>query len=386
MLAEAGETGLIVGARELMNSLDESSMAEVKAAIAAEPWLQERYDVGEKYIRTADKRISFEFIGLRHNLDSVKSKSKIHIFWVDEAEPVTETAWQKAVPSVREENSEIWVTWNPERKQSATHKRFRETPPASCKIVALNYRDNPKFPGVLEMERADDLLKRPDQYEHIWEGAFRTIIEGAYFAKHLAEARRDNRIGRVAKDPLMTMRAVWDIGGTGMKSDATAIWIVQFIGREIRILDYYEAVGQDLATHVAWLRSKGYEKALCVLPHDGAAHEKVYATTYEGSLRQAGFDVKVIKNQGNGAAMIRVEAARRLFPMMWFNEETTKGGLEAIGWYHEKRNEDRTIGLGPEHDWSSHGADAFGLIAVSYEQPTDKKNDDWSKFRHGAYV
>lgn len=367
-LSQSGETGVIVCGREFMNSLDESSMAEVKAAIASEPWLAEHYDVGEKYIRTKDRRISFVFIGLRHNLDSIKSKSKIHLLWVDEAEPVSETAWIKTIPTVREHGSEIWITWNPERKNSATHKRFREDPPDHSKIVEINYTDNPWFPDVLEKERLNDLHKRPDQYAHIWDGDFVTVVEGAYYAQALAEARRENRIGNVAIDPLMTVRAIWDIGGTGAKADATAIWICQFVDREIRFLNYYEAVGQPLSTHVNWLRENKYGNALCILPHDGVNGEKVYAVTYEGALRGAGFEVRVVPNQGPGAAMQRVQAARRLFPRMWFDTKC-QGGIEAIGWYHEKRDEERMIGLGPNHDWSSHGADAFGLTAIVYDEP-----------------
>src|SRR6185369_14380760 len=113
-------------------------------------------------------------------LDSVKSKARIRLLWADEADPVSETAWSKTVPSVREEDSEIWVTWNPERKNSATHKRFRLDPPARSKIVEINWRDNPWFPAVLERKRLEDLTKRPDQYDHVWEGAFRTVMEGAY--------------------------------------------------------------------------------------------------------------------------------------------------------------------------------------------------------------
>ena len=68
--------------------------------------------------------------------------------------------------------------------------------------------------------------------------------------------------------------------------------------------------------------------------------------------------------------MQRVEAARRLFPSIWFNASTTEPGRDALGWYHEKRSDDeRAIGLGPNHDWSSHGADAFGLMCVAYEEP-----------------
>lgn len=368
--AQANKPGVIVCGREFMNSLDESSLAEVRGAIESEPWLAERYDVGEKYIRTRDHRIEFAFIGLRHNLDSIKSKARIRLLWVDEAEPVSDTAWNKADNTVREEGSEVWVTWNPERKNSATHKRFRADAPPESKFVELNWRDNPWFPAVLDKKRLADQEKRPEQYEHIWEGGFVTVVEGAYFASSLTKAKADGRIGNVARDPLMRIRAFWDIGGTGARADARSIWIAQFIGREIRVLDYRESVGQVLATDIEWLRKRGYSNALCMLPHDGATHDRVYDVSYESALAAAEFEVVVVPNQGKGAAAMRIEAARRRFPSIWFNASTTEAGRDALGWYHEKRSDDdRNIGLGPNHDWSSHGADAFGLMCVVYEEP-----------------
>lgn len=369
MWASQGDEGIILCGRQFMNSLADSSLEEIKAAIRETDWLLPHFDIGEKYIRTACGRISYSFSGLDRNIDSIKSKARIKLAWIDEAEPVTEEAWVKLIPTLREEDSELWVTWNPERKTSPTNKRFGDSSDPRTKIVELNWRDNPWFPDILDRVRLKDMAERPDQYQHIWEGDYISVVEGAYYAAALTNARQTGRVGKVAADPLMTLRAVWDIGGTGAKADATAIWIVQFIGKEIRFLDYYEAVGQPLATHIHWLRSNGYENALCILPHDGAAHEKVYQTTYEGSLRQAGFSVEVIPNQGAGAATQRIEAARRLFPQMWFDADKCAGGIDAIGWYHEKRDSERGIGLGPNHDWSSHGADAFGLVAVSYREP-----------------
>ena len=125
--AAAGKSGVIVCGREFQNSLDKSSMAEVKAAIESEAWLRSGYEIGEKYIRTNDGRIDFAFVGLRRNIESVKSTARIRLLWVDEAEPVSETAWSKAIPTVREDNSEIWVTWNPETqsqcdKPAVSHK------------------------------------------------------------------------------------------------------------------------------------------------------------------------------------------------------------------------------------------------------------------------
>jgi phage terminase large subunit len=370
--AMAKKSGVIVCGREFMNSLADSSLSEVKAAIASEKWLADFYDVGEKYIRTRDGYVSFAFVGLsKRAIDSIKSKSRILILWVDEAEPVSATAWSVAINTVREIGSEIWVTWNPERKKSATHMRFRENPPKRSKIIQLNWRDNIWFPASLNRKRLEDQEKRPDSYEHVWEGDFVTVNEGAYYASLLANAKRENRITLVKPDPMFATRAFFDIGGTGARADAVAIWIKQWIGLTIRVLDYYEAVGQPLETHVAWLREHGYGNAEIYLPHDGVQGDKVYAASYEGYLRAAGFSVTVVPNQGTGAAKQRIEAGRRLLPRCYFNEATTEAGREALAWYHEKRSEDdRNIGLGPNHDWSSHAGDSFGMGCIIYEEPT----------------
>jgi phage terminase large subunit len=233
----------------------------------------------------------------------------------------------------------------------------------------------------LNRDRVRDKEERPEQYEHIWEGAFKTYVEGAYYAAALLDAKEHKRIGVVPLDPLMTIYAYWDIGGTGAKADATAIWICQFIGKSINILDYYEARHQPMASHVAWLRKRGYKDAYCVLPHDGASGEKIIDATYESALKASGFDAETVPNQGQGAASMRVEAGRRLFPRIYFNASTTEAGRTALGWYHEKIDDNRGIGLGPEHDWSSHGADAFGLMCVHYEEPTStdmpQVENDW---------
>jgi phage terminase large subunit len=382
MWDKAGRAGQILCGRQFMNSLAESSLEEIKLAILEEPWLAENFEIGEKYVKTISGRIYYAFTGLDRNIDSIKSKSRILLCWVDEAEPVADAAWTKLIPTLREEDSELWVTWNPERKKSATHKRFRESRDPRYKIAGINWRDNPRFPSKLERDRLRDKAERPDQYEHIWEGAFATIVEGAYYASHLILARQEGRIGKVPRDPLMRLMSFWDLGGRGMKSDATSIWVAQFIGREIRVLDYYEAVGQPLAAHVEWMRSRKYDKALCVLPHDGAPINPVADASWQTALEAAGFETEVVPNQGAGAARQRIEAGRRRFGSIWFNEATTETGRDALGWYHEKIDEERNMGLGPEHDWSSHGADAFGLMCICYEEPrstaaVNEPSDDW---------
>lgn len=380
---QAGLSGLLLCCRQFMNSLEDSSLEECKRAIEDEPFLAAYYEVGDKFIRSKDKRIHFSFSGLDRNISSVKSKGRILLCWVDEAEPVTASAWDTLEPTLREEgddwNAELWVTWNPKHKNSPVESRYRHSTDPMVKVVQLNWCDNLKFPAKLERQRKRDLEERPDQYPHIWDGEYVTVISGAYFAKDIIKARAENRIGRVGPDPLMTIRIFCDIGGTGAKADAFTMWAVQFVGKEIRILDYYEAVGQPLASHLEWLRSRGYTegKTQIWLPHDGDSQDKVYDVSYCSAFKAAGYDTTVVPNQGKGAAKSRIEAARRLFPQMWFNAPedadhetmpTCQAGLDAIGWYHEKKDEKRDIGLGPEHDWSSHGADSFGLMCVVYEE------------------
>jgi phage terminase large subunit len=374
-----GVSGIILCARQYMNSLADSSLEEVKRAIEEEPWLSAYYDVGEKYIKSKDGRIDYAFAGLDRNIDSVKSKGRLLICWVDEAEPVTDEAWATLIPTLREEgadwNAELWVTWNPKRKKAAVEPRFRLATDPLIKVVQLNYKDNEKFPAKLERERQRDKVERPELYEWIWEGGYITVASGAYFAKHLVAAREEGRIGFVAADPLMTVRLFVDIGGTGARADAFAMWAVQFIGLEIRLINYYESVGQPMDAHVTWMRSQGYtpDRAQIWLPHDGATHDKVFAVSYESALRSVGYTVTVVPNQGKGAAAARIEAARRVFPACRFDEEKTQSGREALGWYHEKRDETRDIGLGPEHDWASHGSDAFGLMAICHKAPSALK-------------
>ena len=315
-----------------------------------------------------------------YNADSIKSLEGFKRGWWEEAHTATAHSLELYRPTLRVDGAERWFSWNPRRKGDPIELMLRgESLPTNAAVVAANWRDNPFFTQELEQERQDCLRQRPEQYEHIWEGGYVRVLEGAYYAKAITEARLAQRVGRVPADPLLTYRLFFDIGGTGARADAVAAWVAQFVGREIRALDYYEAVGQPLATHLAWMRERKYlpGTAQVWLPHDGAQGDKVFSVSYESAFRAAGYDVTVVPNQGAGAAKERIEAGRRFFPSIWFNEETTGAGLAALGWYHEKRDDNRGIGLGPDHDWSSHWADSFGLMCISAERVFSENHSDW---------
>jgi phage terminase large subunit len=374
-LSERGLLALCV--RETQRSLTQSSkrlletkIQDLNVGYAFKVW-QDRIET------PGDGVIVFQ--GMQdHNAESVKSFEGFKRAWIEEAQAFSNRSLTLLRPTIRAPGSELWASWNPRRKSDAVDDFFRAGSVTGAEVVCANWRDNPWFPAELEAERQIDLVRYPDRYDHIWEGGYAKALEGAYFASELGKARAEKRIGHVAADPLLPIRAVFDIGGSGATADAMAIWICQWVDREIRVLDYIEGIGQVLAYYTTELRNRGWGKAICILPHDGINANNVTGKQYKDHLTDAGFDVPPpIPNQGRGAAMMRIEAARRLFPRIWFNEATTEAGREALGFYHERKDEHRNVGLGPDHDWSSHGADAFGLMCVAYEEP--KKNSGWSQ-------
>jgi phage terminase large subunit len=325
-----------------------------------------------------------------YTAESVKSLEKFKRAWWEEAQTATQHSLNLLRPTIREEGSEIWASWNPRFDDDPIDMLLRgKTLPTGACVVKANWSDNPWLPKVLNQERLDCLRDKPEQYDHIWDGGYVSIVEGAYYAPALATAQKEGRIGRVAADPLMTIRLHMDIGGTGAKADAFAIVADQFVGREIRVLNGYVAQGQPISAHLNWMHQQGYTpdaRVQVVLPHDGDSHDKVYDVSYESAFRAAGYDVVVIPNQGKGAAMMRVESARRLFPSIWFNEATTVVLRKALGWYHEKRDPVRKVGLGPDHDWSSNEADAFGLMCVAYEAPTKQQQPERVHYGAGGWM
>lgn len=328
-----------------------------------------QFDITRDEIRTPGGGLII-FQGMQdHTAESIKSLEGFDRAWIEEAQTLSTRSLTLLRPTIRAEGSEIWASWNPRRKTDAIDEFLRGQEPQGSIVLQANWKDNPWFPATLDAERRIDLGTYPDRYDHIWEGGYATALEGAYFAKQLQAAKAEGRIGHVAADPLLPIMSYHDIGGSGANADAYTIWVVQFVDREIRVLNYYESQGQTLAFHVNWMRENRYKSARVVLPHDGVNENNLTGKRYADHWDDAGFDVTTIPNQGRGAAVMRIEAARRLFPSVWFNADTTEAGRDALGFYHERKDEARNVGLGPEHDWSSHGADAFGLMCVAYEQP-----------------
>lgn len=370
---DSGEGLRGVCLREVQKDLAQSAKRLIEAKLSAFGLGEaEGFKVYRDVIRVPNDGLLI-FKGMNdYSAESIKSLEGFTRAWWEEAHGATTKSIGLLRPTLRAAGSQMWWSWNPRRRLDPVDAMLRGPQiPTGAVVVQAGWCDNPWFTAELDQERRDCLRITPDSYAHIWDGEYVSMIDGAYYARHLAEARAAGQMGKLARDRMFRVRVFADIGGTGARADAAAWVVAQFVAREIRVLAYCEGQGQELSYYVNWLTGQGFTPD-CTdiwLPHDGAQGDKVFATSYEKALREAGYSVRVMPNQGKGAALKRVEAVRRLFPHIHFNEGACAGLLEALGWYHEKRDEARGIGLGPEHDFSSHAADAFGLMCSAYEPP-----------------
>jgi hypothetical protein len=152
--------------------------------------------------------------------------------------------------------------------------------------------------------------------------------------------------------------------------DSTAIWLAQFVGREIRLIDYIESNGVALDWYARELKNKPYAYAPLILPHDAQARELGTGKSRVEMLESLGFRTRIAPRL---AVEDGIETVRRMLPRTWIDESKCAVGLRAVRDYREKRDEKRRVSLGPLHDWTSHAADALRYLMTAYEEPKLKQ-------------
>ena len=223
--------------------------------------------------------------------------------------------------------------------------------------------------GILDPEElaAARQVMTADQYEQEFECSFQAAVVGSYYAKEIVAAENDKRIGGIPHEPTVPVHTAWDLG----IGDATAIWFAQQVGKEVRIIDYYESSGVGLDHYVAHLKSKRYVYGDHILPHDVEVKELGTGRSRLEVLNSLGLEARVIPAQ---SVEDGINAARMLLPRCWFDAAKCAQGLDALREYRAEFDEkNKVLKNRPLHNWASHGADAFRYLALGLREDRIQK-------------
>lgn len=313
----------------------------------------------------------FLFAGLRSNISNIKSIPGITRAWIEEAQTVSKASMKVLIPTVREDNSEIWLSFNPELEDDDIYQDFVLDPPSNAIVVKIGWQDNPWFPDVLRLEKDDLKRKNEAEYLNVWEGHCKQSVDGAIFANELRIAAEEHRITRVSPQAGVPVNTFWDLG----QSDNTAIWFVQIVGMEYRIVDYYQASGHKMPHYIEELTKRPYLYGEHCLPHDADYEQQAASSSIKQQLLKAvqnnealGKSVRVVPRIAKKA--LGIDAARTIFGQCLFDKEKTADGLQCLRHYaYANDPETGRVSKEPKHDIWSHGSDAFLCFAQHFKKP-----------------
>lgn len=352
--------------REIQKSIKQSVHQLLKDRITA-LGLGGHYEVLNTEIKGKNGTL-FSYTGLQeHTKDSMKSYEGYNRTWIEEAQSVSAGSLEILIPTVvRRPDSQIIFSLNPKLASDPVYKDYVATQrPDTCRIN-VNYWQNKHCPA--ELKRLAEEMKQEDydNWLHIYAGQPKLIADGAIYKKELSKLRQDGRLTSVPPDPALPVHTVWDLG----IGDSTAIWFVQIYGKEVRLIDYYEAYGEGLPHYARILTDKHYNYGKHFAPHDIKVRELGSGVSRLETARKLGINFEVV-------AQMRVEdgidAARMLLGTCWVDEQRCERGMECLQNYRREYDENLLdYKPKPVHDWASHAADAFRYLAIAVESMMPK--------------
>lgn len=309
---------------------------------------------------------SFGYAGLRHNASGLKSYEGVDIAWVEEAQTVSKRSWEILIPTIRKDNSEIWVSFNPELEDDETYKRFVLSQPHDSIVVKMNWQDNPWFPSVLRLEKDELAIRDPDAYLNVWEGHCRSALEGAIYAKELRQTKLDERITTVPYNPTKPVHTFWDLGWNSV-TGKTAIVMAQSSGTAYNVIDYLEDAEHTVNWYVSELQKKPYVWGTDWLPHDADnTNMAAGGKTVKGLMVSLGRQVRVLPRRPIDEG---INAARTVFTQCYFDATKTSDLIQCLNRYRYEIDQETGLrSRKPEASIYSHGADAFRYFAMAIEE------------------
>jgi hypothetical protein len=235
------------------------------------------------------------------------------------------------------------------------------------RFIAARLADNPHLTDTGYRERL--MLLPDDLRKALLDGRWdEPTIDGAIYADELANARDTGRITSVPYEPIARVDTWWDLG----VADSTAIWFTQDVGRELRVIDYYEAQGEGLPHYAGVLDKRGYLYGRHTAPHDIEVRELGSGRSRVETAASLGIRFETAPNIGVDDG---IHATKMLMPRMWFDEKKCSAGLDALKHYQRERNKRLAEWKStPLHNWASHGADALRTLGVAHKaaRPVDR--------------
>lgn len=218
-------------------------------------------------------------------------------------------------------------------------------------------------PEAIETERSEGMEEALIQQEFF--GSFDAQIPGAYFADQLQQAKDQNRVGRIPIEPSLQVHTAWDLG----ISDSMSIWFFQAMGKEIRLVDYYESNGKGMEHYIQyltqWADRNGVIYGQHLAPHDIEVRELTSGRSRKDVARDMGITFRTV--QRPRTKIEGIQAIRRMFPRFWIDDERAEQGFACIASYHREWDEKhQRFRDQPVHDWASHGADALQTLALGW--------------------
>ena len=380
----------ILCAREVQKSIKESVHQLLKDQVSL-LGLEGFYEVLQNEIRGRNGTL-ISFVGLSSlTAHTIKSYEGYDICWVEEAALVTRRSWDILLPTIRKEESEIWVTFNPELDTDDTWVRFIENTPKNCVVMEMSYDTNPWMTSTAKEERENFLrlvesgARRQEDYDNIWLGKCKTSVAGAIYPDEVAAVIKSGRLCPTPYDPTLKVFIIYDIGW----NDNMAISAVQAAASSVRFIDYIEdnhrtyewyinGVDADGEHTGTGLMDKPYAKQIksMYLPQDGKAHNpqtgKSDKEIIEALLKDKGIDVDFIPDIGVKQG---IEAARQMFPRCYFDKVLCTPLFNRLRRYARVINASTGTAGKPKHDENSHGGDNFRYVAVIEKELVNEDED-----------
>ena len=380
----------ILCTRETQKSIEES-VYQLLADVIGELGFVETFDLQKTTILGPGSQ--FLFAGLRsQDIAKLKSTERIMICWVEEAHVISKKSLEVLTPTIREDNSVIVYTYNPELEDDPVHAEYALDPQPDVCVVDLNWRDNKWFPKVLEGERQrthrNDKTKGKTKYNWIWEGHTLPAVEGAIFAQEVGDFQSEGRSLPLSHDAKGRVHIIMDLG-----YGVTTMALAQRFASTVQFFDYYEfyeskyslmsAVVRKDYPHVRWGK--------VFMPHDATHKDPKTATSHKKVMANLGWDVADIPQIG---VENYISEGRELFANAYISSDEREADQDGISYERGgkrflqclkrfRRNVPETTGHpGPVlKDEFSHGGETWCYTAVVVEELTN----DEPQFRELVY-